>query len=491
MSDEYSNYNAQSLGITLTMNNRKIFVAGDLVTKTELKILDDFEECDALIIGHHGYANSNCPEMLNIINAKHYFVPTYGTSGDDHAVINERIALYSTNYFSTHNNGDRITMYFDDKGFFHDAINKVNGTVVGDTDIVEDSVIRSVYTKVHPKQVCFYVSDTDKNGTSVQEVQFVDTNALTMADNMFKGCSALIRLSCSNWKMSKVISAKNMFDCCNKLSLIDVTNWDVSNIADMSAMFYYCTSLRTLNLSGWNTNKCTNMQWMFCRAWFMDEIIGIKELDVSNVTNMNSMFFYVGAYNLDLSGWNTGKVTDMRWMFADAWRLQTLNVTGWDTSKVTDMYTMFGRYEYGSPQLTTVTGMNTWDVSKVTNMYQLFWECYKLTNLDLSGWKLTSCTNMSWAFCDCEALNNLKLDGWNIPSTCNISAMFNKYNRTGCPALSNVSMKNSNSTSINKVIDVLPTRTSSAKGSLTITGVSDSTKVSTSSATSKYWTVTN
>ena len=489
MSDNYNNYNGQSLGVTLTMNNRKIFVAGDLITRTELMILDDFEECDALIIGHHGYANSNCPEMLNIINAKHYFVPTYGTSGDDHAEINARIALYSTNYFSTHNNGERITMYFDDKGFFHDAIYKVNGTVVGDTEAVEDSVIRNVYTKVHPKQVCFYVSDTDKNGSSVQEVQFVDTNALTIADNMFKGCSALIRLSCSNWKMSKVVSAKNMFDCCNRLSLIDVTNWDVSNITDMSAMFYYCTSIRTLNLSGWNTNKCTNMQWMFSRAWYIDEIIGINDLDVSNVTNMNSMFFYVGAYNLDLSKWDTGKVTDMSYMFSDCWRMTTLNVTGWDTSNVTNMYTMFGYYEYGSPALTTVTGLNTWNVSKVTNMYQLFWECRALQSIDISGWNLASCANFSWSFCDCTSLTTFKADGVKIPSACTIVSMFASYRYTGCGSLKTVSIKNSDSTTVNKFIDVLPTRTSSNKGSLTITGINGT--ANTTTATSKYWAVTN
>ena len=41
-------------------------------------------------------------------------------------------------------------------------------------------------------------------------------------------------------------------------------------------------------------------------------------MDVSNVTNMKSMFEYAVVFNQDLSNWNVPNVTDMRCMFMDA-----------------------------------------------------------------------------------------------------------------------------------------------------------------------------
>ncbi|MEB3363555.1 BspA family leucine-rich repeat surface protein [Lactobacillus sp. R2/2] len=52
--------------------------------------------------------------------------------------------------------------------------------------------------------------------------------------------------------------------------------------------------------------------------------------------------------SLDLSNFDTSKVTNMSGMFSNDTALKQLNLTGWDTANVTDMSTMFAWIkEYG------------------------------------------------------------------------------------------------------------------------------------------------
>ena len=59
----------------------------------------------------------------------------------------------------------------------------------------------------------------------------------------------------------------------------------------------------------------------------------ISRWDVSDVTNMSSMFRYCEIFDKPLNQWNVSKVTNMSEMFIDAKRFnQPLH--RWDTSKV-------------------------------------------------------------------------------------------------------------------------------------------------------------
>lgn len=63
----------------------------------------------------------------------------------------------------------------------------------------------------------------------------------------------------------------------------------------MEKMFYECTALSTLNLTGLETGKVTNMQNMFanCRAL---QTLDLSSFDVRNVKSM--MFMFQGCRNL-------------------------------------------------------------------------------------------------------------------------------------------------------------------------------------------------
>ena len=83
----------------------------------------------------------------------------------------------------------------------------------------------------------------------------------------------------------------------------------------MYGVFYNCSSLTSLDVSNWNTSKVTNMMGTFMKC------SALTSLDVSN--------------------WNTSNVTTMWGMFNNACSLKTLNLNSWDVSKVTDMTNMF------------------------------------------------------------------------------------------------------------------------------------------------------
>jgi len=57
-------------------------------------------------------------------------------------------------------------------------------------------------------------------------------------------------------------------------------------------MFYRCGSLTELDVSGLDTSKVTDMSYMFYRCGSLTEL-DVSGLDTSKVTDMRNMFFGV------------------------------------------------------------------------------------------------------------------------------------------------------------------------------------------------------
>lgn len=69
--------------------------------------------------------------------------------------------------------------------------------------------------------------------------------------------------------------------------------------------------------------------------------IDLSGLDTGEVTDMSSMFFLCrGLKELKVTNFNTDNVTNMAFMFSDCRELKTLDVSSFNTSNVTDMNSM-------------------------------------------------------------------------------------------------------------------------------------------------------
>ena len=140
-------------------------------------------------------------------------------------------------------------------------------------------------------------------------------------------------------------SLKDFFKNCKALETISGLEYlNTANVTDMSGMFYKCQNLSSLNLTNFNTEKVTKMSWMF------------SNLKLSS---------------LDLSNFNTEEGRDMFNMFSFCQNLSSLNLTNFNTEKVTEMSRMFE----GCSALTTIYASDKFIIDKYNNGYKMFNGC--------------------------------------------------------------------------------------------------------------------
>src|SRR5699024_5437066 len=93
--------------------------------------------------------------------------------------------------------------------------------------------------------------------------------------------------------------------------------------------------------------------------------LDLSRFDTSKVTDMSSMFKDSQATSLDLSSFDTSSVTNMGYMF-EGTKATSLDLSNFDTSSVTKMWSMFK-----SSQATRLD-LRSFDTSNVTNMNYMF-----------------------------------------------------------------------------------------------------------------------
>ena len=111
--------------------------------------------------------------------------------------------------------------------------------------------------------------------------------------------------------------------------------------------------------------------------------------------------------------------TSMACWFYECTRLTSIDLSKFDTSQVTDMNGLF----YRCVSITNID-LNKLNTSRVTNMSNMFGECNKLTSIDLRELDMKNVINMSDMFLECYSLKDINLSGLDIRNVKDMSWMF-------------------------------------------------------------------
>ena len=162
----------------------------------------------------------------------------------------------------------------------------------------------------------------------------------------------------------------------------------------------------------------------------------------STYTPTSLYCFFEGLTELEtitgLEYLNTENVTNMGRMFYDCSKLTSLDVSKFNTANVTNMSYMF----YNCKALTSldVTHFNT---ANVTNMGYMFYICSSLTLLDVTHFNTAKVTDMRYMFSSCSSLTSPDVTNFNTANVANMSYMF-----SGCSSLTSLDVTHFNTANV-------------------------------------------
>ena len=129
-----------------------------------------------------------------------------------------------------------------------------------------------------------------KNLTTIEGIEYLNTENVTSMSLMFSGCSALTTLNLSNFDTQSVTNMTGMFSDCRALTTLDVSNFNTQNVTDMSFMFFNCSAITTLDIANFDTKNVTDMSYMFYNCSAL-KTLDVSNFDTQNVTDMSWMFY--------------------------------------------------------------------------------------------------------------------------------------------------------------------------------------------------------
>ena len=296
----------------------------------------------------------------------------------------------------------------------------------------------------------------------------------------FHGCSNLTTIEgIEYFNTENVTNMRYMFDLCKSLKSLDLTNFNTENVTDMYYMFAYCTSLESLDLTNFNTAKVTNMAGMFQSCYALKTIYASDKFVTDQVTESTCMFsdclsfkdytsskedhtyancgptgYFTygrgyamfdnatetltfsykgfkpeGAYELN-EGENTPK-----WISKNSYVKKVVFDASFAKARPTSCYYWFR----GCDMLTQIEGIEHLNTEEVTDMSWMFMDCRGLTSLDVSHFNTQKVTNMEHMFNRCSGLTSLDVSSFNTENVTNMTCIF-----LGCSGLTSLDVSHFN-----------------------------------------------
>jgi surface protein len=254
------------------------------------------------------------------------------------------------------------------------------------------------------------------------------------------------------------------------------TEYEVENVNTFSAenivtRSIYSSELPTMMRFGNSDSGNTGMPAKY------KSIINVLYINTKNL--LNYMLMFNGCANLrsvpKISINN--KINAVNHMFCNCRSLTSIDVSGFDTSKVTDM-----RYMFDNCQSLTTIDVSNFDTSNVTNMNHMFNNCNNLTSIDVSNFDTSNVTDMSYMFSDSQNLTSLDISNLDMTNVFVDTNMFNRNYK-----LSNINVSNCSTNTVNKIIEKLHSRVDTVYGKLYILNNKEHDLIDKATLDAKNW----
>ena len=188
---------------------------------------------------------------------------------------------------------------------------------------VKKVVFNASFANAKPT-ICYAWFYNNSNLTTIEGLEYLNTEDVTNMGFMFDGCSALKSLNLSKFNTAKVTSMKNMFNNCSALKSLNLSGFNTAKVTDMNSMFRSCSALESLDLSMFNTASVGSMPSMFRGATKL-KTLNVSSFNTEKVNNMGHMFAYCpNLTSLDLSSFNTKGVEYVDNIFKNCSNLTTI-----------------------------------------------------------------------------------------------------------------------------------------------------------------------
>ena len=255
------------------------------------------------------------------------------------------------------------------------------------------------------------------NLTTIEGIEYLNTENVTNMGGMFYNCCALTSLNLTSFNTAKVTNMEEMFIGCSALTTIYVSDKFVTDkVTDSRNMLSGCNKL--IGAIEYDGSKSDHTYANYDNGYFSPEGGFHAYAEFNNATGTltfsRDLSKPAGAYDLNVGNntpeWSTQK-EDINKVVFDA---------SFANARPTSCYKWFDM----CTSLTEIEGIENLNTEKVTNMGSMFSDCHVLNPLDVSNFDTQNVEDMSCMFSNCEGLNSLDLSKFDTQKVTNMNSMF-------------------------------------------------------------------
>lgn len=194
-----------------------------------------------------------------------------------------------------------------------------------------------------------------------------------------------------------------LFANCSNIRYIDLRGIDVSNLTSLNSYPFQTAFITahpvTIDIRGWDTSNFTSLAYFLGRCKMAhpnSTILGLNDLNTSNVTNFQRLTYQNNLRHIDISNWDMSKATNILGMFSYPYAVHVIKLPktpfGGNCTKLQELF-------LNANECQSIENTENIDFSKTTNITNIFKQCsIYIYGIDLAGSKAPNVTSANNIF---------------------------------------------------------------------------------------------